>query len=52
MVKVLGEALKGNDQAFELKSPAAILKAKIDISEDMIGEKIGASILTKSKSEE
>ncbi len=46
------EALKGNDQAFELKSPAAILKAKIDISEDMIGEKIGASILTKSKSEE
>ena len=46
------EALKDNRDAFELKSPASILKAKLDISEDMIGEVIGASILTKAKSEE
>ena len=43
------EALKSYPQAFDLKSPSAIAKLDIAISEDLIGEKNAAASLVKEK---
>jgi hypothetical protein len=43
------EALKSYPQAFDLKSPSAIAKLDITISEDLIGEKHAAASLVKEK---
>lgn len=43
------EALKAYPQAFDLKSPSAIAKLDITISEDLIGEKHAAASLVKEK---
>ena len=43
------EALKAYPQAFDLKSPTAIAKLDIAISEDLIGEKHAAASLVKEK---
>jgi len=43
------EALKSFPQAFDLKSPSAIAKLDIAISDDLIGEKHAASSLVKEK---
>jgi len=46
------EALKSFPQAFDLKSPSAIAKLDIAISEDLIGEKHAAASLVKEKSKD
>jgi hypothetical protein len=46
------EALKSYPQAFDLKSPSAIAKLDIAISEDLIGEKNAAASLVKEKSKD
>ena len=46
------EALKAYPQAFDLKSPSAIAKLDIQISEDLIGEKHAAASLVKEKSKD
>jgi len=46
------EALKSYPQAFDLKSPSAIAKLDITISEDLIGEKHAAASLVKEKAKE
>jgi hypothetical protein len=43
------EALKSYPQAFDLKSPSAIAKLDITISDDLIGEKHAAASLVKEK---
>lgn len=43
------EALKSYPQAFDLKSPSAIAKLDIVVSEDLIGEKHAAASLVKAK---
>jgi hypothetical protein len=45
------EALKAYPQAFDLKSPSAIAKLDIQISEDLIGEKHAAASLVKEKTQ-
>lgn len=45
------EALKSYPQAFDLKSPSAIAKLDIQISEDLIGEKHAAASLVKEKAQ-
>ena len=49
---IVKEVLKDNPDAFELRSPSAILKAGIEISEDLVGEKTSAPTLAKAKSGE
>jgi len=46
------EALKSFPQAFDLKSPSAIAKLDISISDDLIGEKHAAASLVKEKSKD
>ena len=46
------EALKSFPQAFDLKSPSAISKLDIAISDDLIGEKHAASSLVKEKAKD
>jgi hypothetical protein len=46
------EALKSYPQAFDLKSPSAIAKLDIQISEDLIGEKHAAASLVKEKAKD
>ena len=46
------EALKSFPQAFDLKSPSAIAKLDIAISDDLIGEKHAAASLVKEKSKD
>ena len=46
------EALKSYPQAFDLKSPSAIAKLEIQISEDLIGEKHAAASLVKEKAKD
>jgi hypothetical protein len=46
------EALKSYPQAFDLKSPSAIAKLDITISEDLIGEKHAAASLVKEKAKD
>jgi hypothetical protein len=43
------EALKSYPQAFDLKSPSAIAKLDIEISDELIGEKHAAASLVKEK---
>jgi hypothetical protein len=46
------EALKSYPQAFDLKSPSAIAKLDIQISDDLIGEKHAAASLVKEKAKD
>jgi hypothetical protein len=43
------EAFKDNMSAWELKSPSAVLKLGVEVSEDLVGEKVAASSLVRSK---
>jgi hypothetical protein len=43
------EAFKDNKQVWELKSPSAVLKLGVEVSEDLVGEKVAASSLARSK---
>ena len=46
------EALKSYPQAFDMKSPSAIAKLDIEISDELIGEKHAAASLVKEKSKD
>jgi hypothetical protein len=46
------EAFKDNMSAWELKSPSAVLKLGVEVSEDLVGEKVAASSLVKEKAKE
>ena len=43
------EAFKDNMSAWELKSPSAVLKLGVEVSEDLVGEKVAASSLVRGK---
>ena len=43
------EAFKDNMSAWELKSPSAVLKLGVEVSEDLVGEKTAAPSLVKAK---
>ena len=43
------EAFKDNMSAWELKSPSAVLKLGVEVSEDLVGEKQAAASLVKEK---
>jgi hypothetical protein len=43
------EAFKDNLKAWELKSPSAVLKLGVEVSEDLVGEKVAAPSLVKAK---
>jgi len=43
------EAFKDNMSAWELKSPSAVLKLGVEVSEDLVGEKVAAASLVRSK---
>jgi hypothetical protein len=43
------EAFKDNKAAWELKSPSAVLKLGVEVSEDLVGEKVAAPSLVKAK---
>jgi hypothetical protein len=43
------EAFKDNMSAWELKSPSAVLKLGVEVSEDLVGEKVAASSLVRAK---
>jgi hypothetical protein len=47
--KLVMEAFKDNKQVWELKSPSAVLKLGVEVSEDLVGEKSAASSLARSK---
>lgn len=46
------EAFKDNLSAWELKSPSAVLKLGVEVSEDLVGEKVAAPSLVKEKAKE
>ena len=46
------EAFKDLLIAWELKSPSAVLKLGVEVSEDLVGEKVAAPSLVKEKSKE
>jgi hypothetical protein len=46
------EAFKDLLIAWELKSPSAVLKLGVEVSEDLVGEKVAASSLVKEKAKE
>jgi hypothetical protein len=46
------EAFKDNLKVWELKSPSAVLKLGVEVSEDLVGEKVAAPSLVKEKSKE
>ena len=46
------EAFKDNVSAWELKSPSAVLKLGVEVSEDLVGEKQSAPSLIKEKAKE
>jgi len=46
------EAFKDNLKVWELKSPSAVLKLGVEVSEDLVGEKQAAASLVKEKSKE
>jgi len=46
------EAFKDTPTAWELKSPSAVLKLGVEVSEDLVGEKQAASSLVKEKAKE
>jgi hypothetical protein len=43
------EAFKDTPTAWELKSPSAVLKLGVEVSEDLVGEKVAASSLVRGK---
>jgi hypothetical protein len=43
------EAFKDTPIAWELKSPSAVLKLGVEVSEDLVGEKVAAPSLVKAK---
>jgi hypothetical protein len=43
------EAFKDNLKAWELKSPSAVLKLGVEVSEDLVGEKVAAASLVRAK---
>ena len=43
------QAFKDVDAVWELKSPSAVLKLGVEVSEDLVGEKVAASSLVRSK---
>jgi hypothetical protein len=43
------EAFKDNMSAWELKSPSAVLKLGVEVSEDLVGEKQAAASLVRAK---
>jgi hypothetical protein len=47
--KLVMEAFKDNMQVWELKSPSAVLKLGVEVSEDLVGEKNAAPSLVKAK---
>jgi hypothetical protein len=47
--KLVQEAFKDNMQVWELKSPSAVLKLGVEVSEDLVGEKVAASSLVRAK---
>jgi hypothetical protein len=47
--KLVMEAFKDNKDAWELKSPSAVLKLGAEVSEDLVGEKSAAPSLARSK---
>ena len=47
--KLVQEAFKDLLIAWELKSPSAVLKLGVEVSEDLVGEKVAASSLVRSK---
>ena len=50
--KLVQEAFKDLLIAWELKSPSAVLKLGVEVSEDLVGEKVAAASLVKEKSKE
>jgi len=46
------EAFKDNLKVWELKSPSAVLKLGVEVSEDLVGEKQAAPSLVKEKAKE
>jgi len=50
--KLVQEAFKDLLIAWELKSPSAVLKLGVEVSEDLVGEKVAAPSLVKEKSKE
>ena len=47
--KLVMEAFKVLLIAWELKSPSAVLKLGVEVSEDLVGEKVAAPSLVKAK---
>lgn len=47
--KLVMQAFKDNMQVWELKSPSAVLKLGVEVSEDLVGEKVAAPSLVKAK---
>jgi hypothetical protein len=47
--KLVQEAFKDLLIAWELKSPSAVLKLGVEVSEDLVGEKVAAASLVRSK---
>jgi hypothetical protein len=47
--KLVMEAFKDNLKVWELKSPSAVLKLGVEVSEDLVGEKSAAASLVRSK---
>jgi hypothetical protein len=50
--KIVMDILKNTIQAWDLKSPSAIAKLNIEVSEDLIGEKHAAPSLVREKSKD
>ena len=47
--KLVMEAFKDNLKVWELKSPSAVLKLGVEVSEDLVGEKVAAPSLVRGK---
>jgi hypothetical protein len=47
--KLVQEAFKDMLIAWELKSPSAVLKLGVEVSEDLVGEKVAAPSLVRGK---
>jgi len=47
--KLVMEAFKDTLKVWELKSPSAVLKLGVEVSEDLVGEKVAAPSLVKAK---
>jgi hypothetical protein len=47
--KLVMEAFKNDLSVWELKSPSAVLKLGVEVSEDLVGEKVAAASLVRAK---